>query len=232
MPAVAATSPPVLIAYLAAQTDADPARLRRRDAAQPRAAGGRRAVRAAGGRRARPHRPRHRPRARLRPRDVDRAARRRGPRRHRHRELPAVPRRRRGADEHQRRPGRTPPQPARPGLRPQGHARRGQRAAAVAARLVDVLRAPGRRQGPAVRVRPPLLRAGHRGGAGRLPLGVPAQRPGRRTHHVHDRQRLRRAHPRGGRGADAAQPAHDGAAAHRPAAAGRSTSSRTPRPRS
>ena len=44
-----------------------PRRLRRRDAAQPRVAGGRRAVRHAGGAPPRPDRPRHRPRARHRP---------------------------------------------------------------------------------------------------------------------------------------------------------------------
>ena len=79
MPSVGATSPPVLIAYLAAQT----AQLRlgsgRRHAAQPRAAGGGRAVRPAGSRCAGPHRPGHRPGARLRPGDVAGAAwRRRG----------------------------------------------------------------------------------------------------------------------------------------------------------
>ena len=49
MPAVAATNPPVLIALVAGGDRADPGRVRRRDAAQPRAAGGRRAVRAARG---------------------------------------------------------------------------------------------------------------------------------------------------------------------------------------
>ena len=51
------------------------------------------------------------------------------------------------------------------------------RAEAVAAGLVDVLRASGRRQGPAVRVRPPLLGAGHRRGA----RGVPRQSSGPAT---------------------------------------------------
>ncbi len=58
MPAVAATNPPVLIAMVAAATVADPGRLRRRDAAEPRPAGGRRAVRAARGGVPRPDRPR------------------------------------------------------------------------------------------------------------------------------------------------------------------------------
>ena len=77
MPAVAATNPPVLIAMLAGAT----ARIRvgsgRRDAAQPRAAGGRRAVRAARGGLPGPDRPRHRPGARHRPGDQLRAAPRR-----------------------------------------------------------------------------------------------------------------------------------------------------------
>ena len=50
-------------------------RIGRRDAAQPRAAGGGRAVRAAGSGRPGPHRPGHRPGARLRPGDVVRPAR-------------------------------------------------------------------------------------------------------------------------------------------------------------
>ena len=49
------------------------------------------------------------------------------------------------------------------------------RAEAVAARLVDVLGASGRGEGAAVRVRPPLLRAGHRRGARGLSDRVPAQ---------------------------------------------------------
>jgi hypothetical protein len=56
---------------------ADPGRLRRRDAAQPRPARRRRAVRAARGGAPRPDRPRHRPGARHRPGDALRAARRR-----------------------------------------------------------------------------------------------------------------------------------------------------------
>ncbi len=58
MPAVAATNPPVLIAMVAGCDRADPGRVGRRDAAQPRAAGGGRAVRAARGRLPRPDRPR------------------------------------------------------------------------------------------------------------------------------------------------------------------------------
>ena len=50
----------------------------------------------------------------------------------------------------------------RPRLRPEGHPGRGQRAAAVVAGFVDVLRAPGGGQGSAVRVRAPLLRPRHR----------------------------------------------------------------------
>ena len=93
-------------------------RIGRRDAAQPRAAGGGRAVRAAGSGRPGPHRPRHRPGARLRPGDVVRAARHR--RRSRHRELPRLSRRRGRADERARRawfrcaPGTTGSRPPRP----------------------------------------------------------------------------------------------------------------------
>ena len=50
-------------------------------------------------------------------------------------------------------------------LHPQGHAGGGHRAEAVAAGVVDVLGASGRGQRAAVRVRPPLLGAGHRRGA-------------------------------------------------------------------
>lgn len=61
--------------------------------------------------------------------------------------------------------------------------------AAVAAGLVDVLRAPGRRQGVALRVRPSLLRQGNRGGARGLPVAVPAQRADARAAHLFDGQR-------------------------------------------
>ena len=67
MPTVASTAPPVLIAHLAAVTSRDPGRVGRRDAAQPPAARGGRAVRDAGGAAPRPHRPRHRPGAGHRP---------------------------------------------------------------------------------------------------------------------------------------------------------------------
>ena len=60
MPAVASTNPPVLIAMFAAATEHDADRVRRGDAAQPRAAGRRRAVRPAGGGYPGPHRPRYR----------------------------------------------------------------------------------------------------------------------------------------------------------------------------
>ena len=171
----AATSPPVLIAYLAAQTSQlrlgsggvmlpnhAPLAVAEQFALLEAAAPG-------------PHRPGHRPRARLRPGDVDGAARRGRPRRPRHRGVPGVPRRRGRADERARRAGAAAADLMRR-LHPQGHARRGQRAAAVAAGVVDVLGASGRGQGPAVRVRPPLLRPGHRRGTGGVPLRVPAQR--------------------------------------------------------
>ena len=176
MPAVAATSPPVLIALSGRADVAAAAGLGRGDAAQPRAAGGRRAVRAAGGRAPRPHRPRHRPRPGLRSGDLDGACAAR----------PAAT-----TATSRRFPqylddvvalmsarGVRVPLPRdlmRRELRPQGDACGGDRAAAVAARLVDVLGAPGRGQGAAVRVRPPLLGAGHRGGARGVSLGVPAE---------------------------------------------------------
>ena len=67
MPAVAATNPPVLIGLVAGATERIRVGLGRRDAAEPRAAGGRRAVRAARGGVPGPDRPRHRPGARQRP---------------------------------------------------------------------------------------------------------------------------------------------------------------------
>ena len=234
MPAVAATSPPVLIAYLAAQTVADPARLRRRDAAQPRAAGRRRAVRAAGGRRARAAstsasaaRPGSDPVTSMALRgaagrddsDIE--------------NVPAVPRRRRGADERQRRPGRS----CRARLRGQNYILKATPAAASEPRLW-LLGSSMYSAHLAAAKGLPYVFAHHFSGQGTeealaiYRVGVPAQRPGRRAGDVPDGQRLGRAHPRRGRGAAAAQPADDGAAAHRAAAAARSTWSRTPRPRS
>ena len=64
MPGIASSSPAVLLAHVAAATDDDPGRLRRRDAAQPRPAGGGRAVRHARGAAPGPGRPRHRSGAR------------------------------------------------------------------------------------------------------------------------------------------------------------------------
>ena len=74
MPGIASSSPPVLLAHLAGVDLDDPRRLGRRDAAQPRAARGRRAVRHARGAAPGPHRPRHRPGARHRPGHRARAA--------------------------------------------------------------------------------------------------------------------------------------------------------------
>ena len=103
MPAVAATNPPVLIGLVAGATERIRVGLGRRDAAQPRAAGGRRAVRAARGRVPGPDRPRHRPGAGHRPGHLLRAAprRRRGQRRGGH-PLPGV-RRQRARDDGARR---------------------------------------------------------------------------------------------------------------------------------
>ena len=69
MPAVASTSPGVLLAHLAAATDRIRRRLRRGHAAQPPDARGRRAVRDARGPPPGPHRPRHRPGPWRRPHD-------------------------------------------------------------------------------------------------------------------------------------------------------------------
>ena len=163
MPSVAATSPPVLIAYLAAHTSQlrlgsggvmlpnhAPLAVAEQFALLEAAAPG-------------PHRPGHRPGAGLRPGDVVCCC--------------AAPRVATTATSRtfpeylddvaalMSARGVRVPLPQR-GLHPQGHAGRGQRAAAVAARLVDVLGASGRGQGAAVRVRAPLLRPGHRGGAG------------------------------------------------------------------
>ena len=69
MPAIASSAPAVLLAHLAAHTSHDPAGLRRGDAAQPRAAGGGRAVRHPGGAAPGPDRPGHRARAGHRPGD-------------------------------------------------------------------------------------------------------------------------------------------------------------------
>ena len=165
MPSVGATSPPVLIAYLAAQTSQlrlgsggvmlpnhAPLAVAEQFALLEAAAPGRIDLgigRAPGSD----------------PVTSYRAARQ--PRRSRHRELPRIPRRRGRADERARRAV----VPLRSGdyiLKATPAAV--ERAAAVAAGLVDVLRASGRGQGAAVRLRPPLLRPGHRGGARRLPL--------------------------------------------------------------
>ena len=64
MATVASTSPPVLMAHLGRVDLVDPHRLGRRDAAEPRPARRRRAVRHARGAAPRAHRPRHRPGAR------------------------------------------------------------------------------------------------------------------------------------------------------------------------
>ena len=74
MPGIASSSPPVLIAHLAAVDHDDPDRRRRRDAAQPRRARGGRAVRHARGAASGAHRSRPRARARHRPGHGRRAA--------------------------------------------------------------------------------------------------------------------------------------------------------------
>ena len=111
------------------------------------------------------------------------------------------------------------------------HPARDRAAAGVAARLLGLLGAARGGARAALRVRPPLLRPGHRGGARALPLAVPALGAPRRAADLPDRQRGRRADPGGGRPAGAAQPALDGRAAHRRPAAARSCWSRRPRRR-
>ena len=99
-----------------------------------------------------------------------------------------------------------PPRPRRPSRR-------------VAARVLRLLRAARRRGGPALRLRPPLLRHRHRRGARALPRRVPAlaSTPSRATFLTVNasvapprEEARRRALP---------QPADDAGPAHRPAAA-------------
>ena len=147
----------------------DPHRLRRRDAAEPRPAGGRRAVRDPGRPASRPHRPRHRPRPGHRRGDGGGAAapagrplRRplpRGPARR-----PRLPRRRLPAD---------PPVLPHPGAAGRD-GRAGPRG--VAARVERLQRAARRRPRAALRVRPPLRGAEHAAGAGAVPPVVHAGR--------------------------------------------------------
>ena len=79
----------------------------------------------------------------------------------------------------------------------------------LAARLLGLLRAAGRREGDALRLRPPLLRLGHRRGAGALPLAVPALARARRAADLPDRERRRGRDPGGGGAAGAAAAALD-----------------------
>ena len=63
----------------------------------------------------------------------------------------------------------------------------------LAARLVGLLGPARRREGPALRLRAPLLRPGHRRGARALPQRVPAVGRAPRAAHLPDRQRRRGA---------------------------------------
>ena len=117
----------------------DPRRRRRHHAAQPCAAGDRRAVRHAGSALSRPHRPRPRPRARHRPAHAARAA-------PRSRRAPTISRRTCWSC----RPCSGPLQPGQ--TRP-GRARRGHQRAAVDPRLQPVRRAARRHARPALRLR-------------------------------------------------------------------------------
>jgi hypothetical protein len=140
---------------------ADPRRLGRHHAAQPLAAGDRRAVRHAGVAVSGPHRLRPRPRARHRPGDGARTA----PRSARRRELP------RG------RAGTAGAVPAgAPGPDGAGRARRRPRRAAVDPRLQHLRRATGRRAGPALRVRVALRARGAHAGDGAVPPACSSRR--------------------------------------------------------
>ena len=155
MPAVAATNPPVLIGLLGRADVPDPGRLRRRDAAQPRPARRRGAVRAPRGGVPGPDRPRHRPRAGHRPGDELGAPARRGRRRRRGGQpVPGVRRQRARDDGAERRGSRA----ARPEPRAEGDPVGRVGPADLVARLFRLLRAPRRREGHALRLRPPLLR--------------------------------------------------------------------------
>ena len=85
---------------------------------------------------------------------------------------------------------------AGPAARAAGHPERRQRADDLAAGVLRLLRAAGRGEGHALRLRAPLLRLGHRRGAGALPLAVPALAGARRAADLPDRQRRRGARPR------------------------------------
>ncbi len=229
MPAVAATNPPVLIATGRGRDVADPGRLRRRDAAQPRAAGGGRAVRAARGGVPGPDRPRHRPGARQRPGDQLRAAARRRWRRATRRSarfpeyvdnvlammepdgvgldvagphLPAArrPRSRRSVPD---RSGCSAPRTTRPGWPP-------RRGCPTSSPTTSPAAAPPRRSRSTATSFRPVARA-------------------RRAAHLPHRQRRGRRVRRGGRAAGAAAAAGDGGAAHRRRRSGPSGWSRRPR---
>ena len=215
MPAVAATNPPVLIGAGGRSDAADAGRLGRRDAAQPRAAGGGRAVRPARGGLPGPDRPGHRPRAGHRPGDVVRPpARCRGSDRRGGEPLPGVRRQHPGDDGAVRRRAergrphstssrrrRWPPRCRRSGSwapRTTRHAWRPRRGCRTCSPTTSPVAARPRRSSC----------TGRR--SGRLRAGGAA--------HVPDGQRRGGAHGRGGRAAGAAQPADDGRAPHRAAA--------------
>ena len=99
----------------------------------------------------------------------------------------------------------------------------------LAAGILRLLGSSGCGEGPALRVRPPLLRSGHGRGARPLPLAVPAITRARRAAHVPDGQRRRGAHQRGGGAARPAAAAADGEPAHGRSPSTRSRWSRRPR---
>ena len=168
----------------------DPAGLGRRDAAQPRADGDRRAVRHLGGTPPRPDRPRARPRPRQRPAHRLRLAAPDGRSRIRGFRRPGC---RARAFPASRFPG-GPPVLADPDDA-------GVTGAALHPRIVGLRRPAGRAAGAALRVRPSLRRCRrqHRGRARHLPLAVPALADAHRA--VPDDRRHRAGRRHRGRGA-------------------------------
>ena len=192
MPAIASAATAVVIGYLASGHVDDPGRRRRDHAAEPLAAGDRRAVRDAGVAVSRPHRSRARPGSRHRPAHGPRAA----PRPAERRPLPA------------RRAGPAVALRPRAGRRADpGGARRGPRGAALDPRLEHVRRAAGGPARPSVRVR--LALRAHRpdGRARALPARLPAVGAARGAVRDGRAERVRGRHGRRG-----AAPLHDAAA--------------------
>ena len=224
MATVASTSPPVLMAHLGASTSSIRHRLRRRDAAQPRPARRRRAVRHARGAAPRARRPRHRPCARA-------------PTRRRPPPCGAPPNL--GAEDFPRdlldlmgllgdervEHGAWSRFRATPG----GHVEPADRAPRL-----ERLLGPGRRAArPRVRLRPPLRHRRRAAGVRAVPGIVPPVGRARRAVHDRHRRRARRRRPRAGRVPRRPGPAGDPRHPHQPphAAAAARRGGRAPRHR-